>query len=479
LMVPIATNEPDEETGQGPLEVHTDEGRLSPRRVAVLTITASLVVVGALAFFASPDRSSSPHLHRGDFTTNIVPPHADSTTVLDAETCSADTSGTCLFSACYPWRNADCEDGQCVCPPGKCAFQGACVSPDEVGPPPPPVCNPNTGGSCAVFKCASWRNAVCSGPSIGFSSAPTLGQCICPVGKCANDKGVCVDAPEFFAPQQLNAKTIACPVLAALYNAGFLPVDSLGRVERLQVQAGITNGLGATRAVGFGFAQNTAGYRADDPDEQDFSFTPLGNALQMLLKNATEELHPDDVRYLNIFRMTDNEDVLHQIGAGVRIGPVDPACKTWPCLDRFDSFFGRFANSDGLICAKEMGEIAGNIYEKGFHGVAASNTLFTHLIGFTGREYAALAGFLTCFGEIQPNGERCVSVDRFRHMEMKGTFPEGWVKHEWGLTDVLEIVGVWEKMKVPGLSVAFQVQGAVMNMITEAQNALKELNKLG
>jgi len=285
-----------------------------------------------------------------------------------------------------------------------------------------------------------------------------------------------VNAPEFFAPPKtLDSNTIACPVLAALYNAGFFKPDALGRVERLQVQSGIVAGLGASEVVGFGFAQNTAGYRANDPDEQDFSFTNFANAIEMFVNNATEEMHPDDVRYLNIFRMTDNPDVLHQIGAGVRIGPVDPACKSWPCLERFERYFGRFASSDGLICAKEMGEIAGNIYRTGFHGVAASSTLFTKLIGFTGREFAALAGFLTCFGEVQSNGERCVNVDWFRHMEMNGTFPEGWVKHPWDLMDVANIVAVWEKQQVPGLSAAFKVQGDVINVMQDAQKALEDI----
>merc|ERR1711935_162578 len=125
-----------------------------------------------------------------------------------------------------------------------------------------------------------------------------------------------------------------------------------------------------------------------------------------------------------------------------------------------------------------MGDIAGNIYTTGFHGVAASSTLFTHLLGFTGREYAALAGMLTCFGEIQSNGERCLTVDLFRHMEMEGTFPAGWVKHDWGLPDVLKIMGIWKDQKVAGLSAQLAVQGGTMQYIVAAQKALDKLKSI-
>ena len=77
----------------------------------------------------------------------------------------------------------------------------------------------------------------------------------------------------------MDVNNIACPVLAALYSAGYFVPDKYGRLERIQVQAGIAKGLGwvhvhvenvsptlfgsATELVGFGFAENTAGYRAD------------------------------------------------------------------------------------------------------------------------------------------------------------------------------------------------------------------------
>jgi len=336
-----------------------------------------------------------------------------------------------------------------------CAYQGSCLPVGQLPPAPaPPACKRRTGGTCAFTKSTcDKQGAECSGFSFGFSSGITLGKCICGQGKCAVN-GKCVENPEAYrAPANLDAKKIVCPVLASLFNAGFLKPDKYGRIEQLQLQQGIMDGLGTVKAVGRLFALTTAGYKEADIDEQNFE---LSDAAKTGAK-----------RYLNIFRMVENKDILHQVGAAVRGGPIDPACKTYPCLKRFDEFFAKFADAQGRVYAKQLGQIAGNIYNNGYHGVAASHTLFTVTQGVTGREFLALAGWLVCFGQKDESGNRYLSVEWMKTMEMNGVFPEDWKKRGpgnpagnlWTAADVTEVINTWRLQKVPGLSATLKFKG--------------------
>jgi len=298
---------------------------------------------------------------------------------------------------------------------------------------------------------------VCSGFSIGFSSLPTMGQCMCKVGQCANDKDVCVDAPQFFKAPKLEKKNIVCPVLSSLWSAGYFKTDELGRVERLDVQKGIVDGTGASTGVGFGFGQTTAGYRANDPDEQNYGMFPVPTALDLLKSGATKDPEGSE-RYLNIFRMLKSKDVLHQLASAVRGGPNDPNCTGYPCAARFGQFWSQFANKDGEICTKELGHVASNIYNNGYHGVAADRTLFSVAQGFSFREEAALAGFLVVFGKKRggwpKSGDLCMTLADAKWLELEGTFPKGWKKPDWGwdVNDINPIFEVWRKMGIDGLA---------------------------
>lgn len=304
-----------------------------------------------------------------------------------------------------------------------------------------------------MLGCDSWRGATCSGFSFGFTTGITLGQCICPVGQCSQG-GKCIKSPEFYeAPSSLNTNNIICPVLASLYNAGVLVTNANGAIERLALQRSISEGLGASDLVGWFFGQTTAGFRADDPSEKNFAMEPLATSISLFKDNATQEASTADNRYLNVFNILQNPSVLHQVAAAVRGGPLNRTqCPVFPCISRFDEFFADFADSQGRIYSKQLGNIAGNIYKNGYHGVAASVSLFTLTQGLTGREFLALAGTLAAFGRKDENGNSYLSVDDLRVMSMHGVFPKDWTKRWWGFKDVLDIIGAWGKQGVPGLA---------------------------
>jgi len=319
----------------------------------------------------------------------------------------------------------------------------------------------NTGGTCRFTKCESWRNAQCTGVSFGFTSGITLGQCVCSEGFCAI-KGKCVKSHALTAPpKSLSDKQIVCPVLASLRNAGFFKPDAYGRIERLKIQAGISKGLGADAQTAWFFGLTTAGYTKADVAETNFRMVNPIHAKELLKKNATKN-YPGEDRYLNIYRMDKNPDIMHQIAAAARGGPLDPKCGSppaFPCLSRYERFFGRFAKN-GRIYAEQLGNIAGHIFENGFHGVAAKTTLFTLTQGFTGREFLALAGWLACFGIKDSHGNRYIPEKWTKTMVMKGHFPKAWKRRpdsdQWGSDDVLAIVRVWVKQGVPGVSDALK-----------------------
>merc|ERR1712166_225127 len=112
---------------------------------------------------------------------------------------------------------------------------------------------------------------------------------------------------------------------------------------------------------------------------------PVNKGLMEFASGATKTPEGEE-RYLNIFRMQKSRDVLHQLAAAVRFGPVDPNCTGYPCASRFGRFFSQFANKDGELCTKEFGNVLSNIYQNGYHGVAADRTLFAEVGGITFRE---------------------------------------------------------------------------------------------
>jgi len=434
----------------------------APRRVA----GAALVVLGLCAVFAFV--ATNPSTVAG---TDL------------ASTCSRDTGGTCYTMDCYPWRkDATCSRGKCMCPSGLCAYQGTCLSTDEIPrtPPPPSSCEMRTGGTCVHESCYSWRNAECSGWTFSFTTGVQSPVCVCSKpGTCAVN-GTCVSSPELTAPPpELNAKKIVCPVLASLYNAGFLVPDEYGRVERLKVQEAIRVGLNADDLTAWFFGQTTAGFTAADVDSTNFNMDPLSMSLDLLFNspNATREPSPEDNRYLNIFTMGSTPAIIHQVAAAVRGGEglVDPQCTSgYPCLARYEQFWEAYATPDGRLYAKQLGQALCNIFRNGFHGVATDN-FFTLTQGFTAREYLAVSGWLIAFGRTDENGMVYLSVNDTRVMEMNGVFPPDWkLPPVWGVDQVLEVQNVWRKQGVCGLSMQTKGASLLKALTTNSPEVIKK-----
>jgi len=366
-----------------------------------------------------------------------------------------------------------------MCPSGMCAHQGTCLPPQDIPPAGKnpyrgEICTMETGGTCRVQDCYKSRNAVCSDTTFGFSSGVSLGRCICgQIGTCAVN-GKCVPSPAATAPPaKLEAKHIVCPVLASLYNAGFLKPDSYGRVERLKIQEAIREGLNADDTTAWFFGQTTAGYTEADVDEQNFMMAPVDLSLKLKAEGATEEPTPADRRFLNIFTMASNPDILHQVGAAVRGGEglVDARCQKYPCASRFNDFFAKFATPEGRIYVKQLGEAACNIYRNGFHGVAADKTFFTQTQGLTGREFLALSGWIVAFGHKDEQGDLYLTVEDTRTMEMHGVFPKDWKKPaQWGSSDVMKVQNAWRKQGICGLSEQIKTL-TLMNALAQGTTA--------
>jgi hypothetical protein len=230
-----------------------------------------------------------------------------------------------------------------------------------------------------------------------------------------------------------------------MYNAGGFDgmVDELGRVSRLNVQKALIDTIGAEKSVGFFFGIATAGYRDNDPQSVNQAIMPvmgLHGAVAEYLSNATVEANEENTRYLNIFRMSGNPEVLHSKAAGLRnpttkeTDPEDKCKGEFPCRAKFDFFISRFADANGRIYVKNLGELSRSILQDGeYGGTGLPGTALGN------REWDALAGWMAAFGKKDENGQMYLPLEWARTMVMDGVFPKGWVKRTWGFSEVAEI----------------------------------------
>lgn len=268
--------------------------------------------------------------------------------------------------------------------------------------------------------------------------------------------GKCVADSELYKPIEKDPKQILCPVLASMYNAGGFDgmVDDLGRVSRLNVQKALVDTIGIANDMGFFFGMATAGYRADDPQAVNQAVMPLegvNGAVAEYLAGAESEWDPANTRYLPLFRMSGNPEVLHSIGAGLRnptTPETDPSnlCKgEFPCTAKFEHFITEFADAKGRIYIKDLGRLSRNIKAEGeYGGVGLPGT------DFGDREWDALAGWMAGFGIKDEEGRMYLPLEWARTMVLEGVFPAGWKKRSWGFPEVAEIerVGGFETKNI-------------------------------
>ncbi|CAJ1422875.1 unnamed protein product [Effrenium voratum] len=161
--------------------------------------------------------------------------------------CDSHTGGSCRFWSCSESRGPTmCRSNECRCKPGYCARDGACTKRTAHIAD---TCNRQTGGSCSVFGCYSYRGPVqCAD-----------GACVCKAGYCTADDGTChqpkppisarvapvhFDAPQFPGPQATirtgvcfsgggsRALSFTLGVLRALESLKLIPhVDAISSVS--------------------------------------------------------------------------------------------------------------------------------------------------------------------------------------------------------------------------------------------------------
>lgn len=134
---------------------------------------------------------------------------------------------------------------------------------------------------------------------------------------------------------ELDSKKIMCPVLASLYNAGKLKVDTNGRVELNELKRALEEDVGVNPNFAKFQAAVVAIYDKNDVNET----TRLNRAI------VTGE------RYLNIFKMHNNPNVRHGFGTAIRnIDGIEEY--------KYETYIASYATTDGKIVynAKIHGE---------------------------------------------------------------------------------------------------------------------------
>merc|ERR1711907_625698 len=216
----------------------------------IMRVMIAIAVIAFASVSALPERNEHAIVPENDFSETLSegsdPIAVAQAAVNAAKNCNKDTGGTCHVVNCYSWRGATCQSAKCMCP-GKCAeydkAHGGNKCVDKLGPAEATLkelkekesavkesqakeksakkevadkekatkakekadkeaatkaahkkcladkkaaeekgaaavkaaedCNKDTGGTCRVVNCYSWRGATCQSA-----------KCMCP-GKCA------------------------------------------------------------------------------------------------------------------------------------------------------------------------------------------------------------------------------------------------------------------------------------------------------
>ena len=113
-------------------------------------------------------------------------------------------------------------------------------------------CNMNTGGTCALFPCDTWRNAQCD-----YSS-----RCVCSSGFCATVNGSCIrlaanEGQQLFRPNLAIGASMKMAVLKLPQVSGTMPESwcmfsraiQLNLRDMMSVSGSLPNCLGSMRLM--------------------------------------------------------------------------------------------------------------------------------------------------------------------------------------------------------------------------------------
>jgi len=244
-----------------------------------------------------------------------------------------------------------------------------------------------------------------------------------------------------------DANHILCPVLAAMWNHGYLKTDVNGSVEIEGLKDALMDGIGTGHLFAKFQATGIAGFdRANK--ETELVRNRCLDVSACGIKRAVEKTLTDDVkRWLNIFVMNGKQVNEHGISTGVRGGatnvPDPDECNgVYPCEARFQRFYVNNTDSNGRLYKKNLMQMvctARKFGDRGGEYSYSSGSIHLpgggDLIPVPAREWqmkGAILGWLNAFGRKDEKGEWYMHIDDARKMLMEGHLPKGWKKRSWG-----------------------------------------------
>merc|ERR1712139_113600 len=90
----------------------------------IMRVMIAIAVIAFASVSAVPERNEHAIVPENDFSETLSegsdPIAVAQVAVNAAKNCNKDTGGTCHVVNCYSWRGATCQSAKCMCP-GKCA----------------------------------------------------------------------------------------------------------------------------------------------------------------------------------------------------------------------------------------------------------------------------------------------------------------------------------------------------------------------
>lgn len=242
---------------------------------------------------------------------------------------------------------------------------------------------------------------------------------------------------------------IICPVLAALYNAGDITIDPNGNVESADLRDALVNKLGVSYAFATFQSWGVCSFTKDDTLGLNRDRQSIFSTLMYGLKK--------DVRYLNIFNMTDNKNVRHGFGTAYRVyleysidnnvkgnlnskfeGNSTEYFRKMGPEYVFKIFISQFANSEGRFSYKELNEMICYSKRHGSYQGEYSSSGVKFIRQW--QMHLAVHGLLAVFGRsdvlsqmigddfVYSNSELYLTLEDMKDLYIHGRYPKDWTK---------------------------------------------------